>query len=63
MRSADVIVERRWAITNVVRPRKQFDQRLLDQLLAFRVQIARRFVQDQDLRVREDGPRNGQRWH
>src|SRR5438445_4307685 len=41
-------------------PAQEILQRLLNQLLAFRVQVAGRLIQDQDLGSRQDGPGDGQ---
>src|SRR5207248_3110708 len=41
-------------------PRQQRRHRRLDELLTLRVQVARRLVEDEDLRVREDRPGDGQ---
>ena len=60
IRSARRIVDSRCAMTNVVRPGQQRGHRRLNQLLALRVEVARRLVQDQNLRRRQDGPRDCQ---
>ena len=40
----------------VVRPRLELLEHLVDQLLAFQVDLAGRLVENQDRRVAEDGP-------
>ena len=52
------IVESRWAITKLVRPRRRGVHRLLDQHLGAGVDRARRLVEDQDRRVGEERPRD-----
>ena len=54
IRSAWVIVLRRWAMTKVVRSLQQVGQRRLDELLALGVEVAGGLVEDEDLRVGED---------
>ena len=60
IRSARRIVDSRCAMTNVVRPASSVGHRRLDQLLALGVEVARRLVEDQDLRRREDRARDRQ---
>ena len=60
MRSAWRIVLRRWAMTNEVRPRSRRGQALLDQPLALGVEVAGGLVEDEDPRVGQDGPGDGQ---
>ena len=47
-------------MTNVVRPASSVGHRRLDELLAFGVEVARRLVEDEDLRRRQDRPGDGQ---
>ena len=60
MRSAFCTVDSRCAMTSVVRLRGEARQRLLHQPLRFRVERARRLVEQQDRRVLEDGARERQ---
>ena len=56
--SARRIVERRWAITNVVRPFMSQREPLLDERLRLGVEARGGLVEDQDPRVGEDRPRD-----
>jgi len=60
IKSARRMVERRWAITKVVRPASRAAHRGLDELLAFRVEITGGLVEDENLGPRQDRPGNGQ---
>ena len=60
IRSAWRIVLRRWAMTNEVRPWSSRGQALLDQPLALGVEIAGGLVEDEDARIGQDGPGDGQ---
>ena len=59
MRSAPSTVERRWAITSVVRPAHQQAQLLLHAPLGLVVERRRRLVEDQHRRVLEQRARDG----
>ena len=60
IRSAWRIVLRRWAITNDVRPRRSWPRLCWIKQLALAVEIAGRFIEDEDLGVGEDSPCNRQ---
>ena len=60
MRSASRIVDSRWAITKLVRFDAQRGHRLLDQHLGAGVDRAGRLVEDQDRRVGEERPGDGE---
>ncbi len=51
MRSARVMVLRRWAMTNEVRSWSRGGEAALDQVLALAVEVAGRLVEDHDPRV------------
>ena len=59
MRSARASVARRWVMMIVVRSADELLQHLVDQLLALQVDLAGGFVEDQDRRVAEDRPGQG----
>ena len=58
--SALRMVDSRWAMTKVVRSCMTFGQGRLDQALGLGVQGRGRFVEDEDGRVLEQGPGDGQ---
>ena len=59
MRSASASTARRCVMITVVRLRVKVSKHLLDGLLAFQVDLAGGLVEDQDGRVAEDGPGQG----